>query len=328
MASGMHRTSDQCLASSVMCRHFIASIANEGGVTRPRSARAALSKYRQKRGWTSLNGDGAISAIVDGHEAANPRTKRQSAGFSSLMVKRVVRIWGRSALWWQRQVATIMALGFVSIMRLGEMCSIQRSGVRIVFRDGSEADVQELHKLPALRRLKGMLFHLPWRKNHVAKDCWVPVACTITMQLVLRQVSTLRKLRCPNPALFPSRQFVKGAQQKMNVRNFMGEQSWVQAMRKALMDSIPLMTTAWAKLYSGHSMRVGGSNHMRRMGVADDIHKRLGGWMTLTAAQGYMALSPAEQFAYTVRLAEMPARKSAMTKTAARAAFAMLPKMY
>ena len=327
-ASGNLRTSDQCLASSVMCRHFIASVANEGGVTRPRSARAALSKYRQKRGWTSLNNDEAISAIVSGHEAANPRTKRQSAGFSSLMVKRVVRTWGKSASWWRRQVATLMALGFVSIMRLGEMCSIQRAGIRIVFRDGSEADVTGLRKLPSMSRLKGMLFHLPWRKNHVAQDCWVPVACTLTIRLVLHQLRSLRQRSCKNPCLFPSRQFVPGGHQVMNAKNCMGEQSWVRAMRKALLDAVPLMTPAWSKLYSGHAMRVGGSNHMRKIGIADDIHKRLGGWMTLTAAQGYMALSPAEQFAYTVRLAEMPTRKSAMTRMAARAAFASLPRMY
>ena len=67
---------------------------------------------------------------------------------------------------------------------------------------------------------------------------------------------------------------------------------------------------------------------MRRIGLADDIHKRLGGWMTLTEAQGYMALSPAEQFAYTVRLAEEPERRSAMTKRAARAAFRTLPRVH
>ena len=288
-ASGKYRTPDQCLASSVMCRHFIATVANEGGVTRPRSARAALSKYRQKRGWISLNADAAIAAIVRGHEAQNPRTKRQSAGFSALMVKRVVNAWGKSSSWWQRQVATLMVLGFVSIMRLGEMCSIRRSGIRLVFRDGSEANVQDLRKLPAMSRLKGMLFHLPWRKNHVAQDCWVPVACKLTMRLILHQLRSLRHAACPNPCLFPSRRFVTGGKQVMHAKNGMGEQSWVRAMRHALMEGVPLMTTAWAKLYSGHSMRVGGSNHMRRMGVADDIHKRLGGWMTLTAAQGYMA---------------------------------------
>ena len=237
-ASGKFLTPEQCVASGVMCRHFIATVANEGGVTRPRSARAALSKYRQQRGWTSLNSDDAISAIVRGHEAATPRTRRQSAGFSALMVRRVAAVWGKSVSWWKRQIAAVMTLGFVSIMRLGEMCTIRRSGVRVVFNDGSEADVQNLHKLPASCQIKGLLFHLPWRKNHLAQDCWVPVACQQTIQLVLTQVRTLRRMRCPNRFLFPSREFVKGGKQAMNAVNWMGEQSWVNACDEEGLDGL------------------------------------------------------------------------------------------
>ena len=108
----------------------------------------------------------------------------------------------------------------------------------------------------------------------------------------------------------------------------MGEQAWVTAMRQALMECVTLMTWRWASLYSGHAMRVGGSNHMRKLGVDDDIHKRMGGWMTLTAAQGYMALSPAEQFKYTLSLARVRRRHSAMTRVAAREAFATLPTLH
>ena len=100
----------------------------------------------------------------------------------------------------------------------------------------------------------------------------------------------------------------------MNDNNHVSQQSVVKAMRHALTECVPLMTRAWAKYYSGHAWRVGGSNHMRRLGVEDDIHRRMGGWMTLVAAQGYMALTPSEQFKYTVALAKSKQRRAGLSR--------------
>ena len=105
--------------------------------------------------------------------------------------------------------------------------------------------------------------------------------------------------------------------------NHVSHASLVRAMRNSLRECVPLMTKQWAKLYSGHSLRVGGSNHMRQLGVANDIHRRLGGWMSLTSAQGYMQLSAREQFRYSLRLAAEK-RKSAFTK---RRAMTVLHRM-
>ena len=74
-------------------------------------------------------------------------------------------------------------------------------------------------------------------------------------------------------------------------------------------------------------LRVGGSNHMRRVGISNDVHKRMGGWMTLTAAQGYMALSPEEQFAYTLKLAKAKKRESGLTEAVARQALGSVAPM-
>ena len=220
-----------------------------------------------------------------------------------------------------------MSLGFVSLMRLGEICTLRVAGIRVVYNDGSECALQALQLLPHPQRLEGLLLHVPWRKNHVSQDCWVPVACKVTIRLIVEQARTLRKQKCGNNNFFPSRKFVAGGGQRMHAHNWLGEHSWVTAMRKALRECVPLMTTQWSRVYSGHSMRVGGSNHMRKIGVADDVHRKLGGWMCLASAQGYMALSPAEQFRYTVKLAEARNRTSAFTKQAARRAFATITRM-
>ena len=326
--SGRYKSRQQCLASTVMCRHFIAHVAKEDtGVTRPRSARAALSKQRLSRGLSSLNVCPSISSIVDAAEAAQPRTKKQSAGLTATMVRCVRRRWGVSVLWWERQVATIMVLGFVSIMRLGEICSLRLEGVRATFLDGRERELITMKPLPAPGQLRGLLVHLPWRKNHRAQDCWVPVACADAVALLLRQVQTLRSARTQNEFLFPSRVRIAGGKYAVHRSNPVSPQSWTKSMRRSLVLCVPLMSPRWASLYTGHALRVGGSNQMRKLGISDDVHRRLGGWMQLVSAQGYMALSAREQYAYTLRLAQEKRRRSGMSVREARTALAPLSRV-
>ena len=37
----------------------------------------------------------------------------------------------------------------------------------------------------------------------------------------------------------------------------------------------------------GHSLRVGGSNHIRKLGIDDEIHRKLGGWASLSSSRSY-----------------------------------------
>ena len=324
--AGKFKTDQQLLASDNMCRHFIQHVADEmKGPTRARSARAALTSQRLRLGFVSLSGNADISAVVKAAEAQEPRTKKKAAGLTALMLRFLVKKWGKHRRWWQRQCATIFSLGFVSLMRLGEIITLLRKGVRVTYRDGSEEDLCKCRVLPPVNAIAGLLLHLPWRKNHVTQDCWIPVACPTVISLLLRQVHTLRARQSPSKYLFPSRQYRKGNREEMNPTNHVGHGSLITALRNALLDTVPTMTKAWAKLYSGHSLRVGGSNEMRRRGVADEVHRKLGGWMSLVSAQGYMSLSAREQFRYSLRLAKKKKRRSGLaTQRAARAALTQL----
>ena len=63
--------------------------------------------------------------------------------------------------------------------------------------------------------------------------------------------------------------------------NRIRQQRFAKALQQALRDCVPLVDKPWSELYTGHALRVGGSNEMRRQGVANDIHRRMGGWMKL-----------------------------------------------
>ena len=50
---------------------------------------------------------------------------------------------------------------------------------------------------------------------------------------------------------------------------------------------------------------------MRRLGLDDEIHRKLGGWMSIQSSQGYMVLSPKEQAAVCEKMALHGKRHSA-----------------
>ena len=88
----------------------------------------------------------------------------------------------------------------------------------------------------------------------------------------------------------------------MNPTNHVANTSVKNALRKALREVCGLDKDQ-AKLFSGHSMRVGGSNYIRRLGVSDEVHRLMGGWATLASARGYFQLLATEQFAMAHKFA-------------------------
>ena len=212
-----------------------------------------------------------------------------------------------SPRWHERQLGVMIATGFLTILRYGELQTVRRDGVRVVFRSGrEEVALSVLMKCPNANNIQGILIHVPWRKSNQDSDAWVPLSCSVTILRLLRHEWTLRGLGCESHRLFPSVSRKKGHPPHHN--NYFGSQQFREGLRKALRD-ICGMTLAESKVYGGHSLRVGGSNYMRRMGVDPDVHRSLGGWAVLKSARDYMQLSPTEQFEVTRKLAVQRVRE-------------------
>jgi hypothetical protein len=126
--------------------------------------------------------------------------------------------------------------------------------------------------------------------------------------------------------LFPAR---TGAYDnaKAHAVNRLGAKSFVHMLRMLLV-SCKLLTPAQAKFVRGHSLRVGGSNNCRRQGVPDGTHRLMGGWASLASSAAYMALTTAEQFAITDKMAA-PTRDNGIENMdqAQRALGGTLPRM-
>ena len=89
---------------------------------------------------------------------------------------------------------------------------------------------------------------------------------------------------------------------KRHARNRLSSDAAVRALRTTLVE-VCGMTKAQAMLYAGHSLRVGGSNFIRRKGIDDEVHRFLGGWASLTSSRGYFQLLDEEQWALAEQFA-------------------------
>ena len=206
----------------------------------------------------------------------------------------------KSRRWQDRQLGVLLAVGFLTIVRYGELQRVRRDGIRVVWKSGGETTLSDLTRIPRATQVAGLLIHLAWRKSKQEADAWVPLSCTTTIQRLLDHEHTLRQLRCMSHRLFPSVSRRRG--NLPHESNYFGAAQSRRDMRQALR-SICRMSDEESKVYGGHSLRVGGSNYMRRLNIDPDVHRALGGWSVLKSARDYMQLSPAEQFSITRDLA-------------------------
>ena len=100
----------------------------------------------------------------------------------------------------------------------------------------------------------------------------------------------------------------------MNPRNPIGRAQFQRELQRGLVDVCGFEANT-ARLFTGHCMRLGGSNYMRRLGLDDEIHRKLGGWMSIKSSQGYMVLSPREQAIVCEKMALSSKRTCAFSES-------------
>ena len=285
-------TTRELLADTELCKLFIQSLFKKNvKFSVPRACRRYMSGARERLHMSSLNNDVELRDLIRGFERSMPRTVVQALSLQVDDVQRIANVWGESNEWWKVNLATLIALGFVCILRGVEVRKVRIEGVRLVLKAGGEVSAADASCLPLLQALQGAYIHLVWRKADQTHDVWVPVACRLTLRLLLKQLRLLRSVGRTSGPLFPSRTRAGGARSKSN---FIGENAMINGLRQALVE-VCGMTKEQSLLYKGHSLRVGGSNHMRLLGVEDEVHRLMGGWASLVSSRGYFQLGTSEQ---------------------------------
>jgi hypothetical protein len=306
--SGLRFDLSAAFRSVELMRLFLSDVVRQDkGTTVPGSARRFLSAERLRRGHGSLNEVGSISTLMAGVERSSPRTKKKSAPLHEDEVGQLLE--ERQGSWFERQVATMAGVGFLTVMRLVELRTLRTEGVRFVLHSGEHVDGGDT-PLPRLDEVKAVLFHVAWRKQHQAKDVWVPMSCPRMTLRVLEQLQEGRRQGCPD-FLFPS--VSRKAGRAMHMRNRLGRDQFQTELQSGLIEVCKFKPSV-EKLFTGHALRVGGSSYMRRLGLSDEVHRKLGGWMSIESSQGYMVLSPHEQARVCEKMALARGRTSAFSE--------------
>jgi hypothetical protein len=222
--------------------------------------------------------------------------------------------WGRSKDFFRRQVALMVAVGFVTLLRLDEVRRLLVRGVRFKLVSGEECSLEEGVMIPALSEVRGVLLLVTWRKAGQEQYSWIPVSCAETLHLLLIHLAWMRQSEASMSAatagayLFQSRELCKRVGYQPTGRKVLAK-SFLAQFRQALLTVCKVCKVLLPR-FGGHSLRIGGSNWMRVSGLSDEVHRLMGGWASLTSSTDYMQLSVGEQFDMTSKFALTSTRYS------------------
>ena len=144
--------------------------------------------------------------------------------------------------------------------------------------------------------VKGLFLLVPWTKTKQKEFAWIPLGDKSTIHAVFQQMRTLSAMGSKNPFLFPAA--ARGRGRGIGRKNPIGDGAFRTQLRRALKQVCKVVTP---KAFGLHSLRVGGSVHMRRIGIDPEVHRLLGGWASLESSRRYQSLSAAEMMSVAVR---------------------------
>lgn len=266
---------------------------------------------RAKYGMASLNMDRNVSDMVRAAKIAAPRRPVQVEALHVDDLRSLVSYFERAASWYDRQMAPLLSLGYMGLLRCGELRRIKANAVLFLDQRGNHFYSP---KEAARHELKGMAVHIPWRKQHSAADVWIPISCKRTTLKVLAQAIFANTIK--SHFLFPSRLGRNRGLDIPNTRNPLADTQFYAKFRLGLQHACGFDADT-AKLWAGHSIRIGASNYLRSLGVDPEVHRLLGGWAALSSSQGYMQFSMGERLKLHAELHLDKTRAAAFNKQSA-----------
>ena len=272
---------------------FLAMIADENkGRTRVGAAVRAINFIRELLGIRSISEDPRTRLLMEGVLRFHPHVPKGAPPFPPAGVIAIISAWGRSRSWWKRMVATAVGIAFLTLLRGAGLRATPRKGVTWIVNDD---EVTNPRRVPADH--SGALLLVTRRKTRQKSHSWAPLRAGKVSRLLASHVSWLRQLKARSRFLFPARQrrFHLGkAYWAPHPDNAISSSSLLALIRRALCETAGLSREQAAK-FTIHSLRVGGINFYRQLGVSLELRAQLADHMSLPSSIRYLRLSPAEQ---------------------------------
>ena len=303
------------LTSKTIATAYLANVVREDPMafTRVDSAKQAINLLRAIANVAPLDDNVTVRYLSRGARNAIVRTKKQSPALLAIYVAAIVRTWGRSRIWWKRQVALMILISFCTLARGAGMVSCLREGYAWVRKDGTlvnnslsftpqQSCNAKQCSHPAC--VRGFLILFPGRKNRRNSPSWIPVAEMNAVAMMARHLRWLRHAH-KGRFMFPARKRTRrrNVDGKVDIswapntsRNSqMSTASFRALIRQALVECCNL-TEQQASRFGTHSPKIGSVEELRKCGVPAELRQQLGAWMSQSVALMYMQLEHNAQF--------------------------------
>ena len=228
-----------------------------------------------------------------------PHAPSGALPFPGVLLIAIMDAWEFSPRWWERMTAIILLISFISLLRGAGILTVPANTVTWIL------GLTESMTPPRPRTdYTGVLLLVPARKSRQSQPSWVPVKRGRSTDMLARFVRWRSRRAGNNKFLFPSRsrRFTKGRLAWVpHHSNRLSQGSFVTLMRQALMQ-VCGMSEANAKRFTLHSLRVGGINYYKRIGVPIRNRAAMASHKSIETSRGYLRMLPSEQIREIARV--------------------------
>ena len=307
---GQDVTEAQALASNTACRLFLVLIADQkNGKTVVPATCTMLQAHRDLAHphLVKLRSLKAIALLLDAVDKNVISKDHQAPGLSALLhVRMVVDNWSKSPRWDEVMMAAVIGLGFQATLRPIEITFIGSSALWWVLNDGAEVRSNFASLPPPFADIRGVIIALLPRKNRQGQMSHLPSPTGPVVRALHSHATNMHHL-CPRADFFfPARMMPPHTKKK---HTWHTKAKWVPNpsnpfSQRSISDvAIPTallyccgIKRADSSIFTGYSLRVGGTTHHEEVGTAESVRKNLTEWMSLATARHYLQHSPATQF--------------------------------
>ena len=251
----------------------------------------------------------AVQFLLDSVRKNTISADKQAPGMVSVQISMILKSWGASRRWDEVMIAAVLGIGFQATLRPIEISSLGSQALWWVTTTGLEVRCRfRGPPPPPIDEIKGVILALLPRKNRKGHMSYVPSPAGRVVSVLRKHVMNMRSL-APNALFFfparmqPPKSRKKYTWHKMaswvpNPKNPFSQKSISEvAIPTALLHCCNIPRTQSA-IYSGYSLRVGGTTHHEEAGTAEAVRKNLAEWMSLSTARHYLQHAPTKQFSY------------------------------
>ena len=293
-SSGHSRVTSAMVADNDIALKFLAHVADEDkGRTRVAAALRAVNFIRKLIGLPCLSEDPRVPLLKEGVLRLHPHAPTGAVPFPVKLLVAVAMRWGASSTWWKRMVAAIMVSAFMALLRAAGILTVPNGTVTWV------CGLDESRRPPNPRQqVSGALLLIPTRKSSQTTPSWVPLRAGIATSVLAAHARWRVAHARTNPFLFPSRRLKTMSRRRPvwvpHESNRLSQASLLTLMRQALVQVCGL-TERQASRFAVHSLRVGGINYYKRIGVSIGMRAQIASHKSLATSRQYLRLLPAER---------------------------------